>query len=135
MAENWIDFTDGDVLEPTSKERQSIAAVKGRDDLADICAEVIDQVRQAYAFGNRDLGPDGQIPQGLKSRAIAIAIWRFVSEGVPKNESIQTKQRESAFDEATKYLERIGEVSIGKTSEPSVSTTTPKFDQASQDGI
>jgi hypothetical protein len=119
MLENWSQFTDDEVFGANAKERQSIAAIRGRDDLPDICSEVTEQIRQAYIFSNRDLGPDGTIPDGLHGRAIAIATWRFVSEGVPQNEGIQTKQRESAYKEALDYLNSLASVQIGKTASPS----------------
>ena len=100
-----------------------------------ICDQVVAQVRQAYAFSNRDLGEDGTIPAGLKERAIAIALWRFVSEGVAKNEGIQTKQRESTAAEARKYLDQIAAAEIGKVSAPSVGVRTRRFKGCQEDGI
>lgn len=112
MDENWSTFTDDVVFSANLKERQSIAAIKGRDDLADICDAVTTQIREAWLSGGRALGPDGTIPDGLQARAIAIATWRFVSEGVPENTGIQTKARNDAFTEATTYLEQIAKREI-----------------------
>ena len=96
MNEPWSYFTDDEVFGANVKERQSIAAIRGNDDLPDICAQVTGQIRQAYIFSNRELGAEGMIPDGLKARAVAMATWRFVSEGVPQNDSLQTKARQSA---------------------------------------
>jgi len=135
MPESWLTFTDLDVLSATSGERLGIAAIKGRDDLPDICSEVRAQIRQAYEFSERDLGPDGQIPEGLKGRAIAIALWRFVSEGVAKNEAVQTKQREAAYREALDYLEKLAQAKIGRVSAPSVAERQHRFGPKHEEGI
>jgi hypothetical protein len=118
MNEPWSYFTDDEVFGANVKERQSIGAIRGKDDLPDICAQVTGQIRQAYIFSNRELGPDGTIPDGLKSHAVAIATWRFVSEGVPQNDGLQTKPRERANAEAVNYLNQIAAVKIGKTCTP-----------------
>jgi hypothetical protein len=138
-VEPWSYFTDDEVFGANVKERQSIAAIRGKDDLADICAQVTEQIRQAYIFSNRDLGAEGMIPGGLKSRAIAIATWRFVSEGVPQNDALQTRPRQNAHDEAIKYLSQIAALEIGRTVSPAFGTrgvTQPprKFTDTTQDG-
>lgn len=118
MTESWSYFTDDEVFGANVKERQSIAAIRGKDDLPDICAQVTGQVRQAYIFSNRELGPEGTIPDGLKSHAVAIATWRFVSEGVPQNDALQSKARQTANATAINYLNEIASVKIGKTAMP-----------------
>ena len=135
MSENWVTLTAEDVLAPGSAERVAIVAIKQRDDLGEICGEVTSQVRQAYAFSNRDLGDDGTIPEGLKAKAIAIALWRFVSEGVAKNDGIQTKGREAAATAAVKYLDQIAAAEIGKVSAPSVGKRRRKFTKCEEEGI
>ena len=137
--EPWSYLTDDEVFGANVKERQSIAAIRGKDDLADICEQVTQQVRQAYIFSNRELGADGTIPDGLKSRAIAIATWRFVSEGVPQNDGLQTKARQNANDEAVKYLSQIASLEIGNTSSPAfgargVTLPARNFTDTTQDG-
>jgi hypothetical protein len=118
MNEPWSYFTDDEVFGANVKERQSVAAIRGRDDLPDICAQVTGQIRQAYIFSNRELGAAGTIPDGLKSHAIAIATWRFVSEGVPQNDALQTKARQSANTAAINYLNEIASLKIGRTGTP-----------------
>jgi hypothetical protein len=118
MIESWSYFTDDEVFAANVKERQSIAAIRGKDDLPDICVQATGQIRQAYIFSNRELGPDGTIPDGLKAHAIAIATWRFVSEGVPQNDGLQTKARQTANATAINYLNEIASVKIGKTASP-----------------
>ena len=135
MAETWIKFTDDDVFVANAPERRTIAAVKRRDDLAEIVGQVIGQVRQAYQFSNRELGPEMTIPEGLKARATAIALWRFVTEGVPRNPVLQTKERESAFKEAQDFLEKIANAMIGKVSAPSVGTRHRRFTACDEEGL
>ena len=59
MSETWVSFVDEDVFAKKAPERLTVVAIKRRDDLADICGQVASQIRQAYAFSNRDLGDDG----------------------------------------------------------------------------
>lgn len=139
MMEPWSYFTDDEVFGANVKERQSIAVIRGKDDLPDICAQVTGQIRQAYIFSNRELGAEGTIPDGLKARAVAIATWRFVSEGVPQNDSLQTKARQTANAEAVNYLNQIASVKIGKTGTPAFGnrgTDLParQFTDTTQDG-
>jgi len=139
MLEPWSYFTDDEVFGTNVRERQSIAAIRGKDDLPDICAQVTGQIRQAYIFSNRELGADGTIPDGLKSRAIAIATWRFVSEGVPENDALQTKGRQVANTEAVNFLTQIASVKIGKTATPvfgkrGVDLPPRHFTDCTQDG-
>lgn len=134
-SENWGVLTAEQVLSNDSRERASIAAVKGRDDLDSIVAGVTEQVRQAYLFSNRNLGPDGTIPTGLMERAKAIALWRFVSEDVPKNEGVQTEARRKGFEEAQTYITQIAQAQIGKVSAPSVGQRERYFGRAAEDGL
>jgi len=113
MTESWSYFTDDEVFGANVKERQSIAAIRGKDDLPDICAQVTGQIRQAYIFSNREVGAEGTIPEGLKARAVAMATWRFVSEGVPQNDALQTKARQTANTAAVNYLNEIASVKLG----------------------
>jgi hypothetical protein len=138
-VETWSYFTDDEVFGANVKERQSIAAIRGKDDLPDICGQVTGQIRQAYIFSNRELGAEGTIPDGLKSRAVAMATWRFVSEGVPQNDALQTKARQSANAEAINYLNQIASLKIGKTSTPSfgergIDLPPRHFTDTTQDG-
>jgi len=139
MNEPWSYFTDDEVFGANVKERQSIAAIRGKDDLPDICAQVAGQIRQAYIFSNRELGAEGTIPDGLKSHAVAIATWRFVSEGVPENSALQTKARQAANAEAVNYLNQIASLKIGRTGTPvfgrrGVDLPPRHFTDCTQDG-
>jgi hypothetical protein len=140
MSETWVNFTDSDVMMPNLAERVSIVTIKKRDDLPEICAQVTTQIRQAYENGGREVPSgdenEGTIPEGLKARAIAIALWRFVSEGVPKNEGIQTRAREAAYKEATDFLEKIAQREIKSPgSAQIVSSQTRQATRAKLDGL
>lgn len=136
MSENWIQFTDTDVFAEGSQERIVIAAIKKGDDLAEICGQVTNSIRQAYAFGNKDVGAAAlTIPEGLLGRAIAIALWRFVSEGVPRSPVYQTAQREAAYKEAKEFLDKIASGEFGKVAAPSVGTKHRRFRHCDEDGI
>lgn len=136
MEESWSTFSESDVFGSNVKERQSIAAIKGRDDLADICDAVTGEIRQAYLSGGRALGAEGTIPDGLKARAAAIALWRFVSAGVPRNENLQTQPRHDAFDEATAHIEKIARRELTSSgSAQTVSQLAREATRARTDGL
>jgi len=135
MAETWIELKDADVFAPDNAERLTIAQFKGRDDLGDICSEITEQIRQAYILTGRELGPDGTIPTGLKARAVVLAQWRFISEGVPKYPAIQTKSREAAAREAREYIDQIARADIGIATTPSVGHRSKRYQPRQQDGI
>jgi len=136
MSDSWVELNDADVMPANSPERVGVAAAKGRDDLADICAQTVEQVRMAYEYSGRTLGAAGLVPAGLKPRAIAIALWRFVSEGVAKNEGVQTRARELAAEEARKWLDGLasGEVG-GRGAGPSVRRKRRHFGMRAEDGL
>jgi hypothetical protein len=136
MSESWVELMDADVMPANSAERIGVAAAKGRDDLADLCAQTVEQVRMAYADAGRVLGPAGTVPAGLKARAIAIALWRFVSEGVAKNEGVQTRAREQAAEEARKWLDALGRGEVGgRGSGPSVAARRRDFGMEAEEGL
>lgn len=135
MAENWIQLADTDVFSATSAERLTIAGIKRVDDLSDICAQVTLMVRQAYILSNRDLGDDGTIPEGLKDRAISIAMWRFISTGVPRMPAIQTRERQEAAKEARTFLDSISHAQVGTTTTPAIGCKRHTFGPRHEDGV
>ena len=100
-------MTEDDVLPRVSEERRSISTIKGVDDLAATVQSVTEQVRHAYISGGRYVGDEGTIPAGLRSRAIALALWQFLTTGVAANERIHTVERRKAAEEAQSYLDKI----------------------------
>jgi hypothetical protein len=135
MNETWVTLADDDVLSAESAERKTVVSIKKKDDLGDICSQVTEQVRQAYSLANRELGAEGTIPAGLKARAISIALWRFVTEGVGKYPVSQTKQRQDAHDEAVKFLQTIAENQVGRASSPSMGKRVRTFGRWAEDGL
>jgi hypothetical protein len=118
----WITPVDSEVLPKTAQERTAIAAIKGVDDLADILAEVVADFRDAIAGRENALDADGMLPQGLAKYARDLALWIFITRGVPKNEGVQTSQRADAAKRAEDMLQGIrdGKVSV----EPPTGWTT-----------
>jgi hypothetical protein len=104
----WITPTDDEVLSKDSKERASIVAIKNKDDLADILVEVVAEFRDAIAGRDNDLdSTDNTLPAGLAKYARDLALWIFVSRGVPQNDGIQTKVRQDAGAKAEEILKGI----------------------------
>jgi len=108
----WITLTDNEVL-PPGKERASIAAIKTVDDLANIIQRVTDTFRGAIAGRGYALGDDGTIPSQVAPYVSAMALWMFLTQGVPKNDSVQTKSREAANADALSVLRSISEGKFG----------------------
>jgi hypothetical protein len=111
---SWITPTDDEVLSQQAKERASIAAIKGKDDLPQILAEVIAEFRDAIAGRENALDVDGTVPAGLAKYVRDRALWIFISRGVPENDSVQTKGRADAAKAAEDALQAIrdGKVSV-----------------------
>ena len=105
----WVSVLDTDVLPAASAERASIAAIRGGDDLLSFAAEAVATFRGAIDGRGHSLGPAGTVPPGLKHYAIAMALWHWVSEGVPENDRLQTKARRDNAKEAEEALQAIRE--------------------------
>ncbi len=110
--ETWITLVASDVYQNDSAELMSIVSWKRTDDRGKFVQDVTAQITDAYRSGGRTLGPAGTIPSNLKDRAVAIALWRFITTGVNKNPGIHTEAREKAFTEATAYLDKIAKREI-----------------------
>lgn len=107
LPEPWITLTAQDLFADTSQELASIVAIKGKDDRTDIACAVTEQVRDAYRSGGRVLGNAGTIPAPLKERAVSIALWKFITSGVPRSDGVHTKERQKANDDAVDYLNQV----------------------------
>jgi hypothetical protein len=104
----WITPTDDEVLSKDAKERASIVAIKNKDDLAPILVEVVAEFRDAIAGRDNDLdATDNTLPAGLAKYARDLALWIFITRGVPKNEGLQTKERADAAKTAEDILKGI----------------------------
>lgn len=104
----WITPTDDEVLSKDSKERAAIVAIKNNDDLADILVEVVAEFRDAIAGRENQLdATDNTLPAGLAKYARDLALWSFITRGVPKNEGLQTKERADAAKKAEDVLQSI----------------------------
>jgi hypothetical protein len=134
MSESWITLSEDDVFAATNVERLMVVNIKKVDDLQEICDRVTAQVRHAYEFSGRTMGANGTIPEGLKARAVALALWLFIS-GLQGIEKIQTKEREAAGREAREYFEKISSGEVGNISGPSVGRRRRKFTGREEDGI
>jgi hypothetical protein len=108
----WITIADTDALPASSAERQNVAAVKGVDDLAACVARAVDAFRAAIASRGHPLDADGTVPQGYAAPVLNLALWWFVSQGVPKNEGLQTAARAGAAQAAEALLD---ELRLGRT--------------------
>lgn len=108
----WITPSDNEVLPPAAKERASIKAIKGVDDLGQILTEVVAEFRDAIAGRENALDADGTVPQGLAKYVRDLALWIFITRSVPKNEGIQTKERADAAKKAEDILQGIRDGSI-----------------------
>lgn len=116
---SWKTPKDTEVLSKGSKERAAVAAIKGGsgapiDDLADILSEVVAEFRDAIAGRENALDTAGTLPGGLCKYARDLALWIFITRGIPNNDGIQTKERSDAAVKAEAILEDIrnGKVAI-----------------------
>lgn len=110
----WITPVDTEVLSAQSKERASISAIKGKDDLPQVLAEVVAEFRDAIAGRENALDADGTLPTGLAKYARDMALWIYITRGIPNNDGIQTKERADAAKKAEDVLADIrnGKIAI-----------------------
>lgn len=108
MNETWLQLTTGDVIgEFTPVEQAVLQNIQGGDELAHIVARVIAQVRKAYIDGGRDIdSTEGTIPEGEKTRAIAIARWKYLVS-FPQLKTMQTDTRKKASEDAESYFMEV----------------------------
>jgi hypothetical protein len=104
---SWITLVDQDVLPSGNQERIGIVAAKGIDDLANCVAEAVEAFRSAIASTGNTLGPSGTVPSGFKHYVLGMALWHFVSAGVPQNEALQTPARRDQNSEAEALLRQL----------------------------
>lgn len=111
---SWVTPTPDQVFAAASKEYASLVAVKGQDDLADILSQSVSQFRGAINSRGYPLDADGSVPPSLLRYVLDLTVWEFVTRGVPKNESIQTKERKDRAKDAQDKLEGIlaGKVAV-----------------------
>lgn len=111
----WSTFEPAEVLsEFTEAEATTLKNIKGgTDTLGDICARVVAQIRLAYVNGSHEVDAENgaTIPDGEKSKAIAIARWQLLIS-FPLLKSMQTAERKSAAEKADSYFAEIAKKEI-----------------------
>jgi hypothetical protein len=104
----WNAITEQDVIPDGWAEKQIIDDLNVGDALGGVIENVIGEVRGYVMAGNYPLGPDGTIPDALRSDAIAIARWRFFLT-IPKNEQLQSSERKDDFNRAMEKLKLVAQ--------------------------
>lgn len=104
---SWVTPTTGMIFEDDSQELAGIVAVKTADDRDRHLGDVVAEFRGAIAARGTALDAEGSVPRAFQSAVINLALWRFISVGVAKNEGLQTKPREAAAKSAESLLESI----------------------------
>lgn len=108
----WTALTSADLLKQLSvAEHSALKAVQRTlsADLDDIVANAVAEMRDAIRSGGYELDTtDGTLPKGLHNYTVAIARWRLLLL-LPKDESVQSKPRETAYDDAVKIRDRISQ--------------------------
>lgn len=137
MSETYSTLTADDVLTQfNTVELTVFNAVKGNDtDMGETVARITADVRAAWSGAGRAL-PDSQdtIPDSLKPRAIAIALWEFLS-GVPAP-ALKTDERKEAWKEAREYLNTLAKRQLpGTGGAQIVVAPTRKFTRDKLNGL
>lgn len=107
---DWITFTDADVLkEFTPGEKSTLNNIQGATgNLADIVTDVIAEFRQSISDAGTDItgAASGTIPAGFRSKAVALARWRWLIS-IPQAKSMQTPERKASAEAAEELLKDI----------------------------
>lgn len=120
----WTTLAAADVLtEFNSSEKTNIVNIVGTDNLTAITARVVEEVRGACLAGGNQVGAELTIPSQLVGDAICIAKWRFLL-ALPQFPSLQTKQRESAFNQSRKVIADVAHAEM-RVELPAAGTALP----------
>lgn len=108
MSEAWSPLTTDEVTsEFTPAEMNALNNIQASaGSLAQICTRVTELIRKAYTDGGRELGDAGTVPEGEKTRAIALARWRLLIS-FPALKSMQTPERKKAAEDAEAWWMQI----------------------------
>lgn len=142
----WKKITDAEVLEEfTPQEQTAITAIQGGDKLSGVVKRVTESWRGTILMGGNQLGASGTLPESVREDAVSEMRWRWLIS-LPSLKSLQTKARETAYDDARELKKEIRQ---GKTKTevpedpieseqsatmPSVETRTRRFDHCDEEG-
>mgnify|MGYP000609008634 CR=1 FL=1 len=109
---SWNSLNNEDVLaefNPLEKAAfDDLQSPGGQSMLGGIVDNAVERVRAAIRAGGYSLGPESTLPDGVRGEAIAIVRWRFLL-AIPKAEALQTKERQSMYEDALKLLDKIAD--------------------------
>ena len=110
---SWSIIDESEVLEEfNSKENAAINSIQGAtDNLAPILQRVVNAARGAIVAGGGPVDQPGTIPDQLRGDVISIARWKWLI-AIPNNDSLQSKNRKEAHDDAMKRLDQVAEGKI-----------------------
>lgn len=112
MSISWTTLTTTNVMARfNDAEKNALQAMQSApDQITQVLADVTDSVRGKIKAGGGQLGPDGTIPNSLKTEVISLTIWLWLT-GFSRNEKLQTAGREKNYRDA---LEVMKEVAAGR---------------------
>jgi len=126
----WTTFTSADLLAAFSAdERDAYQRGAGVDNLDAICANTVEEIRQAIRRGDYALDVAGTIPAGQKASAIAIARYRFLN-GLP----LGTLLTQTRVDEYKAAQDDLAKIAIQKAAVELPAGTTAAFSAAGNSG-
>lgn len=110
---SWSTIAATEVLQEfTPQEQAALNAIQGAStQLAAILARAVNAARGHIIAGGNATGPDGTIPDQVRSDVIAIARWQWLIS-FPQLKALQTDARKAANDEAQKTLKEINRKEI-----------------------
>jgi hypothetical protein len=113
---SWQVITSDEVLQEwNTKEPELIQNQQAaQDNLPAILERVVNATRSCVIAGGGRLDQAGTIPDQLREEVIAIARWRLLLSLPEVNESILSKSRKDAYDDAIKRIDLVakGEIKI-----------------------
>lgn len=103
----WNLIAEADVLnEFTPIEQATLQGIQASDSLTGILSNVVNAARGNIVAGGNQLGPDGTVPDQLRSEIIAIARWKWLIS-FPVLKSMQTSVRKDAAKDAQDLLNLV----------------------------
>lgn len=121
---SWSVITETDVLsEFNPKEQALIANIQNAaDNLAPILQRVVNAARACVVAGGSQVDQPGTIPDQLRMDVISVARWKWLISLPEVNETLQSKNRKDAHDDAMKRLDDVaaGKIKIELPADPVV---------------
>ncbi len=146
MSNAWNTITDQIIMSRFSDgEKAALSSLQSvPSQMTQVLSDVVDGVRGKIKAGGFQLGPDGTVPDSLKSEVISLTVWLWLT-AFPKNDKLQTDGRRKNYEDALAMMEKVSSGTqrielpdpgvVDQSIMPSISKRPHRFSHREEDGI